>query len=360
MGIEIGQRALALGDRIEFLRSLGNWLNSGGGHMSTAEAVRFTCETFGRDEYKAFRPRMEHIIREVQSGQTPLYRALADAQLGFERQSLSILEAGEKSNQLRKAIPDLVHALEVRANARKSLMLKLSMPLIGGVMLVFMSIGVLTIMMPQVLEPVLRRNADALADMPFIIGWFWEVSKWLREYWMMPVAVVVSLILILLFRNTPVIKPHFEKVVMSFGPLRRLSLAYNAVLVVYFMPALVRSGMPFYDILRSMANSIDNLGIAATLRIAAHDHEAGMRLLDALESIPFRSSFRGAIEAGEKTGQIAERIEDLKAPYNGDLERIIRQVVAATIIMVMAILLPFFLISMYITLTVPIFALMEY
>ena len=358
--IEIAPPALSLPQRIEFFRTLGSWLNSGGGTMSIAESVKFTCETFGRDEYRHFANRMDRIVREVQSGQTPFYKAINVAMLGFTEQEISIIEAAEQSNQLRVAVPSLVEAMTTRSSAQKSLASKLAMPLIGGIMLIFMSIMVMTVMMPTVLGPVLKRRADALDDMPFIIAWFWDASQWLQVWWLHLTITLIVFILILVFRNHPVLKPHTEDLFMKLKPYKRLVIAFNATLVVYFMPALLRSGMSPHAVLRTLSSSIGNLQIKGSLRVAASEHESGAQLGDALKVLPFKSSFRSAVEAGEKTGKVAERVEDLKIPYSDDLDRVIRQTVLSLTFIVMALLLPFFLISMYITLTVPIFALMEY
>ena len=358
--IEVGKVNLSVQDRIEFFRSLSNWLTSGGGRMSVAEAVRFTCETFSRDEYSTLAPKMNHISREVTAGQITFHEALSVAKLGFTKQELAIVRAAEESSQLRQTMPSLVEAMETKARARKSLTRKLAMPLFAGVLLVLMSIGVMTIMMPSVLGPVLTRNASALNDMPFIIGWYWGASQWLQDFWVIPTATVFVFVVLIFIRNTPAIKPHFEKTMLKFGPIRRLIISYNAMLVVYFMPALLRSGMPPHDVLRTLAETLETLSIAGSLRVAANEYEGGTQLVDALVHLPFRSSFRSSVEAGEKTGAIADRVEDLKNPYAADLERIINQTVIGLTTLVMAILLPLFLLSMYITLTVPIFALMEF
>lgn len=360
MGLEIARTHFGNADKVEFFRTLSGWLSSGEGRMSVAEAVKFTCETFSRDEYRGFRPRMERIVREVEGGQISFSEALKSSQLGFAPQELAIVEAAEKANQLRIAIPSLVEALEMKQNAVKSLRAKLAMPLIGGVMLILMSIGVMTMMMPTVLGPVLQRKPDALDSMPFVISWYWEMSKWLQSFWYIPLIFTTVVILAILLRNLPLVKPYMEALLMWFTPTYRLILAFNSMLVVFFMPALLRSGMSFHIVLRTLASTLDNASIAGALRVAANDHEGGTSMAESIDILPFKGSFRSAVEAGERTGQVANRVEELKTPYAGDLERVIKQTVGSLTLIVMAVLLPFFLLSMYITLTVPIFALMEY
>jgi type II secretory pathway component PulF len=75
---------------------------------------------------------------------------------------------------------------------------------------------------------------------------------------------------------------------------------------------------------------------------------------------PFRSSFKNAILAGEVTGTVPERVADLQEPYKIELERNIKQVAGTLKFIVMAVLLPFFILSTYTSLVGPIFALMEY
>jgi len=360
MGLEIGITSLPLGERIEFFRTLSSWLTSGGGRMPVNEAIRNTCEAFSRDEYKTLAHRMGRIVSEYDSGQTMFVEALRQANIGFTDQELSVLDAAERANQLRVAIPELVEALEMRLKSTRALYRQLAMPVVGGFMLIVMSLGVAMFMLPMVLGPVIDRKPDALKAFPAIVKGYWFFSVWMQSYWVIPLIVLAIPPVLFLLRNTKMMKPLVEGIIWRLTPLRRISVAFNGVLVVYFMPALVRSGMPTHDVLRAVARSLENQRIASNFRIAANEHEAGMRVGDALARVPLKGSFRSAVEAGEKTGQIAERIEDLKTPYAAEYERIMRRAVGTLMLIVMAGLLPLFIISMYTSLVAPIFALMEF
>ncbi|MFZ2619733.1 MAG: type II secretion system F family protein, partial [Alphaproteobacteria bacterium] len=100
--------------------------------------------------------------------------------------------------------------------------------------------------------------------------------------------------------------------------------------------------------------------LAYLLRAAAKEHQGGERLGAALSRMPFRSSFVNAVTAGEQTGEIAARVEELQEPYRVEMERYIDMTVGTLKFVVMTILLPFFIVSTYTSLVGPIFALMEY
>ena len=154
MGLEIGRAGFTNDERIEFLRTLGGWLTSGNGTMSVNEAIRNTCEVFAREEYQCFAPRMERIIREFNDGVTPFHEGLRNADIGFTRQELAVLEGAEESDQLRIAVPSLVEALGMSFEARKQLKNKMFPMIIGGFMLILLSFGVIIFMLPTVLGPV--------------------------------------------------------------------------------------------------------------------------------------------------------------------------------------------------------------
>lgn len=360
MGLEIGITSLPLGERIEFFRTLASWLTSGGGRMPVNEAIRNTCEAFSRDEYKTLANRMSRIVSEYDSGQTMFVEALRQAGIGFTDQELAVLDAAERSNQLRVAIPELVEALEMRLRSTRTLYRQLAMPVVGGFMLIVMSLGVAMFMLPMVLGPVIDRKPDALNSFPSVVQGYWAFSVWMQTYWIVPLILLAIPPMLFLLRGTKMMKPIVESIIWKLGPLKRISISFNGVLVVYFMPALVRSGMPVHDVLRAVARSLENQKIASNFRIAANEHEAGMRLGDALARVPLKGSFRSAVEAGEKTGQIAERVEDLKTPYAAEYDRIMRRAVGTLMLIVMAGLLPLFIMSMYTSLVAPIFALMEF
>lgn len=360
MGIEIGITGLDLDSRIEFFRTMASWLTTGGGALPVNEAIKNTCDAFSRDEYATLRGRMERIAREYESGQTLFYESLRTAALGFTEQELAIVKAAEISNQLRVAVPALVEALLMKQSSGKMLRGKMMMPIVGGFMLILMTLGVLIFMLPTVMGPVLQRSPEVIDEFPLIIQGYWAASVWLRSNYFITATFASSPIWLFLFRNTSFLKPRIERFLMWLGPSRRIILAYNAVLIVYFMPALVRASMPLPDVLRTLATTVSNSMMSLSLKKAALAHEQGYRLGDALASIPIRGAFRSGVEAGEKTGKIAERVEDLKDPFKNDFDRIVKKAVASLTLIVMAILMPFFIISMYTSLVTPMIALMEY
>jgi type II secretory pathway component PulF len=360
MAIKIGRTGLSNADRIDFFKTFSGWLNSGGGRMSVAEAISNTCDAYSHDEYITLAPRMDFIRREVQGAQTQLHEALRASMLGFKPQELSIIEAAEKSSQLRQAVPALVKAMEIQYGGRREMVMKLAGPMIIGVMLIFLSLGVLIFMLPLVVQPVIDRNPKALEKFPFILRWYWYASVWLRShpwtttFWtLLPVALIMM-------RNMPPFRRHYERFLLKWAVSRKLIIGFNSVIVVYFMPALVRSGLPTYRVLQYLADCINNPTLSSAFRMASQDHENGLRLSHSLSVVPFRSSFVNAVSAGEATGAIADRVEDLQGPYSIELERTIKTVVGTLKFIVMAVLLPFFIVSTYTALVGPIFALMEY
>lgn len=360
MGLEFGVSELSLGERIEFYRTLSSWLISGGGAFPVNEAIANTCDVYSRDEYKSLRAKMERVVRDFNSGQTMFADALKATKLGFTEQEISIVRAAEKSNQLRIAVPSLVEALTMRQTSTKTLKGKMMMPVVGGFMLILMSLGVMVFMLPVVMEPVLNRDDTVIDKFPLIIRFYWFGSVWLRANYIVPILFAIAPIIIFFTKNTPFVAYYIEKTLMGITPIRRIILSYNAVMVVYFMPALVRANMPLPTVLNTLATSLNNTLVCTALKRAAYEHDHGAKLGDALAALPFRGSFRSAVEAGEKTGKIADRVEDLKVPYASEFERITKKATAILMLVVMAGLLPFFIISMYTSLVAPMIALMEY
>lgn len=360
MGIQFGKVALNTADRIDFFKTLSGWLNSGAGQMSLGEAVANTTQGFSQEEYATLAPQMAMIEREVAGGQTSLYQALAMANVGFKPQELAIVEAAEKGNQLRQALPALVQALEVESAGRRDLMAKMAGPMVIGVMLLVLSVGVLVFMLPMVIQPVLDRNAEALMKFPFILRVFWYTSVWLRANPVIPLALVGTLVTVLALRNTPLLQPYWIRFTMWWSITRKLILGFNAMVSVFFIPALVRSGMPTPQVLEQMAYCVNNPLIRSQYLTAAEDHRNGLRMSQACEGLPFKASFFNALVAGEATGAIAARVEDLQMAYKLELERYIRQVSNSLKFIVMAVLLPLFIVCTYTSLVGPIFALMEY
>lgn len=360
MGIEIGKAVFSFQDKIDFLRTLASWLNSGGGSMSIADSIKNTCDSFSSDEFKLLAPKMTKIVEDYKSGQTRFADALHKANIGFTRQEVTVLLTAEESNQLRNVVQSMVDAMKMQAEAKRQLSGSLRGPIISGIMLIFMTLGVAYFMLPIVLGPTVEKDPTVLADFPFIIRWFWYFSEWLNAnpYAPLMMAAVPTVYAILQIAG-PAKRPT-EKFFMSWTATRRIIIAYNGLLLVYFMPALVRSGMPLYGVLKALADMINNNEIKQSLLIAAQDNEAGIPLTECISKVPLRVSFKNAVSAGEKTGAVAERVEDLKVPYTAEYERLVIAFVGTIKFLVMVILLPMFIISMYTSLVAPIFALLEF
>jgi type II secretory pathway component PulF len=360
MGITFGKSKLSTADRIDFFKTLNGWMQAGAGTTSLSEAIKNTVEAYSHDEYASLAGIMRTIHSEVESGQTMFYAALAQSDLGFQEQELAVIEAAERSSQLKQALPSLVAALTVQHQGRKDLMMKMAGPLFIGGLLIIMSLGVLVIMLPLVIQPVIDRNAKALNSFPVILQWYWAASVWLRANPYLVSGIVAGLVIGFFCRNLPGIQPYWLKFTMWWGVTRKLIIGFNALIVAYFMPALLRSGMPTPEVLEQLAYCVNNPILRSLLLAAADDHRGGLRLSDSVAALPFRASFINAIVAGEVTGTVPDRVADLQEPYRIELERFLKQVAGTLKFIVMAILLPFFILSTYTSLVGPIFALMEF
>ena len=200
--------------------------------MPVNESLRNTCDAFSRDEYKTLANKMGRIVAEYESGQTLMTEALRQANIGFTDQELAVLEAAERSNQLRVAVPELVEALEMRLKSTRALYRQLAMPVVGGFMLIVMSLGVAMFMLPMVLGPVLDRKPDALETFPTIVRWYWAFSVWMQDYWVVPLVLLAIPPALFIFRNASFMKPIVESIIWKFGVLKRISISFNGVLVV--------------------------------------------------------------------------------------------------------------------------------
>jgi hypothetical protein len=100
MGLTIGKSKLSTADRIDFFKTLNGWMQAGAGRTSLSEAVKNTVEAYSHEEYASLAGVMHTIHREVESGQTMFYAALAQSDLGFKEQELAVIEAAERSSQL--------------------------------------------------------------------------------------------------------------------------------------------------------------------------------------------------------------------------------------------------------------------
>jgi type II secretory pathway component PulF len=359
MGIEIGKTGFSFQDKIDFLRTLSSWLSSGAGSMSISDSIKNTCDSFSTDEFRTLAPRMNKIVDEYKSGQVKFADALGMANLGFTRQELIVLLTAEESNQMADAVQSMVDAMKMQQVAKKQLSGSLRGPMLTGLMLIIMTLGVAYFMLPVVLGPTIEKDPTSLAKFPFIIKYFWYFSQFLTQNPFAPLLVVsFPIVYTILFFAGPAKRPT-EKLFMKMTSTRRIMIAYNGLLLVYFMPALVRSGMPLYNVIKALADMTNNTEIKHALNIAAKDNEAGIPLSECVSKLPLRVSFKNAIAAGEKTGAISERIEDLKVPYTAEYERLVIRFVGTIKFLVMAILLPLFIISMYTSLVAPIFALLE-
>ncbi len=280
----------------------------------------------------------------------PLASALADFPHVFDELYRATVAAGEQSGHLNVVLERLADYTETRQQLQQKMMLALIYPIILTVVAILVVVGLLTYVVPQVVQvfenihqelPILTRTLIALSD-------------FMREY-----GIFIGILLILgigiarymmRFEGSQTSVDH---ILLRLPLIARFTRGLNAARFARTFSILTASGVPVLEGLRISAEVITNRPMRAAVDQAARKVREGAALNTALDQSgyfpPMTIHLIASGEASGKLEQMLERaavsqereLETLRAAALGLFEPLIILVMGGVVLMiVLAILLP--------------------
>ncbi len=299
-----------------------------------------------------FRAVLEN-VRERLKGGEPLSDAFASQGL-FPSIYTTTLLAGEKSGNLEEVLGRYITYQRMTTSLRKKLLASLVYPALLFAAILVMLTFLLTYVVPRFAE----LFATFHADLPPITVFMISVGTALRQYFVFFLGGAVLLgLAIWWWKQSETGARQLDRIRRSLPVAGGIWLKYQVAMFVRTLATLLSGGLPLVPSLETAAASIDSPLMSAAVMEAVRGVREGKPLSASLEGTQvFPDLAVEMIEVGESTGALPAMLNSIAEFFEEDVQTAMAaamSLVEPVILIVMALVVAFVLISLYL----PIFSL---
>ncbi len=283
-------------------------------------------------------------------------RSLADAMRQYPRSFPEIytasVAAGEQTGKLAEVLERLADFTEARQGLRQRLGVALVYPIILTVVSLLIVVGLLTYVVPQVVQVF----EDTGQSLPILTELLIAMSDFLRENAaILGIAVLGTLLACLVVFKRPGPRAWLHRRILTLPATRRVSRGVNTARMARTLAIMVGSGVPLLDAMRASAEVVSNLVLRRALDTAAGEVREGIGLSRAIgRSGYFPPLFTQMVASGEQSGNLDRMLDKSATALEREMEARIAVLVglfeplmilfmgAVVLTIVLAILLPIF------------------
>lgn len=286
---------------------------------------------------------------EVLAGQ-PLARAMGQYPNVFPDLYRTLVDAGEQSGQLSPVLLKLADYTEERQTLRQKVTLAFVYPAIVTFVAVLVVTGLLTYVVPQVIQ-VFQNTNQAL---PFLTRALIVVSNFLRSYGIYILGLLAaSAWLAFGALKQPALRERFDRLVLRLPIVGKITRGLNTARLASTLAILVGSRVPLLASLKAGVGVVGNLPMKRALEETQRMVREGSALSRALGSQKmFPPLMVHLIASGEASGRLPDMLERAATAQTREVETRIATLVSlleplliltmgvVVLIIVLAILLP--------------------
>ena len=311
---------VSIGDKVRFTEQLGSMIIAG---LSLTKALDLLST-------QTKNPKMVEIVKialnDVEAGKT-LSSSLAKHPTVFNKSYISLMKAGEASGQLGKLLERLAKDLEKQRQFRAKVQGALLYPAIVVIAIVVVFAIVIIFVIPQMSD--MYRALDV--ELPFVTIALIAISEFAVSFWwIILISLVISVYALRIFSKTESGTYFFANLVLKlpiFGSLNQQSA------LVYFtgtLALLIEAGVPIIEALDITKESANNILFRDAIQKFIEDVKKGFPISVAMsKSELFPSIVPQMSLIGEETGTLGERLNSLSTYFEGEVDKIVKNLSTA-------------------------------
>ncbi len=306
-------------DKILFSRQLATLINAG---LPLLQSLRTVT-----DQTKS--KKLKVVVTEVMSsieGGSALSAALAKHPQVFDRIYISLIEAGEASGTLDKALERLATQQEKDAEILRKVRGAMVYPAIVMVVMAAVVGFMLVKVLPQV--ETLYAGLGSSAKLPILTRVLLAVSRFIIHQWWI-VLIITGFLGFLGSRwiRTMGGRSIYDKAKMKAWPFGPLFMKVYMARFSRTATTLIASGVPLIQVLEITANSINNVHIERSLQRAIEKVKGGKSLSEAIDGDPnFLDLVPDMLSIGEQSGAIEQMLGKTADYYEKEVDDQIKSI----------------------------------
>ncbi len=306
-----GARRIVLQALPGFTRQLGAMLKAGMPIVACLNALE------EQTDHKHFKPVIAQVRAAIEAGET-LSEALRHYPSVFDHLYCNMVAGGERSGDLSETMGRLAGFLESSAKLRRKVKSALMYPTIVLIMAIIIATGLILFVVPVFAE----MFADFDAALPVPTQLLLDFSDLLRSHFFYVVIVLIALGFAVRYwkqsDSGALVWDTWMLRMPVFGKLNRFVVAAR---FARMLSQMARSGVPILSALRIVAGATGNRVAGRVVDEAHAVVEKGDPLSSALiKQTVFPISLVRMLQAGEKTGNINEMMDNIADYYEDEVD----------------------------------------
>jgi type IV pilus assembly protein PilC len=305
-------------DRILFARQLSTLINAG---LPLVQSLRSVAS---QTTSKPLKVVVNKVIASVEAGSS-FAAALSEHPKVFNRIFVSLVEAGEASGTLDKALERIATQQEKDAEIVAKVRGALAYPAIVMLVMVLVVGFMIVKVLPQV-EDIYKGIQGA--NLPFITVALLALSHFIIKYWW---VVLIGLGLAAFFTtrwaSTVAGRRVMDKIKMRAWPFGPLFMKLYMARFARTGTTLVASGVPLIQMLEITGQSVNNIHIEDSLKKAIEKVKGGKALSTAIENDPnFLDLVPNMLRIGEQSGAMEQMMDKIAEYYEKEVDNQIKAI----------------------------------
>ncbi|MDD6678344.1 MAG: type II secretion system F family protein [Firmicutes bacterium] len=264
---------------------------------------------------------------------------------------IETIRAGEESGRLDECFSRLKTYYKNSGNVKS----KVTSAMIYPILLIVVAVVVVAIIMIKAVPVFEDAFADLGSELPGVTKALIAVSHFFQNNILIIIAVLAAVILALkLYGRTEAGKATFARIALTFPGIELVNKMNGASQFASTMATMLASGLPMVQAAQITANVVDNYLIKQDIRTAAEGVVAGNRLGDGLKKSKWLPALLLEMTGvGEETGNLEDTLNVISEYYTDEVSLAVERalgILEPVIVMVMAGLVVFILLSVYLPL----------
>jgi type IV pilus assembly protein PilC len=266
----------------------------------------------------------------------------------FSEFFIRIVEAGELSGTLDKAIKQVGLQLEKLDRLKAKVIKALSYPAITLVV----AFGVLVFLLVKVVPEIAKLYSEGKAELPELTVFVLALSKWVQTNFLVVTAVVAAVVATSsVLYKMPKFRAVFDPFLLRVPLIGSLILRSAVAQLTRTLGTLVSSGVPLINAFEICAKLMTNLAIRDAIKITMQFVQEGRTIAAGLQAKNiFPPMVIHMVNIGEMTGRLDELLSKVASIYDDEVDDAISGITGMlqpAIIVFVGIIIAFLLIAMY-------------
>lgn len=305
-------------DKVIFSRQMSTLINAG---LPLVQSLRTVEEQTSSKPLKLI---IQKMIADVEAG-SAFSEALGRYPKVFDKVYCSLVEAGEASGTLDKALERLADQQEKDAEILSKVRGALIYPLLVIVVMIAVVTFMIVVVLPHVQE--IYKGIPG-AHLPFVTTALLWVSRLVTHFWWL----ILLLIGLAVFFTTRWAragpgKEVIDRLKMRAWPIGPLFMKLYMARFARTSQTLVSSGVPLLQVLSIVSEAVNNVHISRSINNAAEKVKGGKGLAEALEGDPnFLDLVPNMIKVGEQSGALEGMLGKTADYYEREVDNEIRSI----------------------------------